>query len=382
MAADPRHACPLAGVRVLSLAQQYPGPYAASLLADLGADVILVERPGAGDPTRRCEGHFEALNRNTRGVAIDLKSPRGRQDFLDLLGTAHVLIEGFRPGVMHRLGLGAEQLHKLHPELVYVSISAFGQSGPMASVAGHDLSVQGTAGMLGLDPRKASSTEVPKLPLSDIASAMFAVVGVLSALLARSSGAPGCHVDVSMFDTLVSWLTPFLVPAVNGLRPVPLPPQDPGYGIFHCDDGVQLTLSIAGEDTMWSNLCELLDLPELQTMDLEQRVACAPRASALLREAIATRRGAELLAQLRERGIAHGPIQQVDDLVRDAHVAARELLVDVPGPRGTMRHVRQPLLFDGRAGPVLRPAPSLGEHNASLRKEIDALRLQRATRGA
>src|SRR5216683_5560065 len=136
---------PLKGVRVLSMAEQYPGPFASLVLADLGADVVLVERPNGGDPSRRFTGHFEALNRNKRSIALDLKNAADRTVFHSLLATADVLMEGFRPGVMARLGLGADRLREKNPALIYTSISSFGHSGPLSDRGGHDILVQGLA---------------------------------------------------------------------------------------------------------------------------------------------------------------------------------------------------------------------------------------------
>ena len=159
---------PLAGVRVLSLAEQLPGPYATMLLADLGADVILIERPGTGDPSRRFEGLFASMNRNKRSVVLNLKDPRDKERFLELVDTADVVMEGYRPGVMKRLGLHADALRQRKPSLVFVSISAFGQDGPLASVVGHDLSIQGVAGMVKVPLGQESRASVPVLPLADI----------------------------------------------------------------------------------------------------------------------------------------------------------------------------------------------------------------------
>ena len=357
---------PLAGIRVLSLAEQYPGPYATMLLADLGADVILVERPDGGDPSRRFPGLFAAFNRNKRSVALDLKSERGRDDFLRLVDSADAVLEGFRPGVMARLGLDAEALRARKPTLVCASISSFGQDGPGAGVAGHDLSIQAAAGMVDVPVGQEAGLALPVLPLADIASAMFAAFGIVSALFARSRHDRGATIDVSMLDCLVSWMTPFLVPPLNGLPTRQLPPEDPGYGVFATADGRQLTLSIAGEDHMWSALCGLLGLDRFAALSEQQRAARSAEIVPCLREAIARRPCDALCRQLEDARIAFGPVRRLHEVLADPQMAARRMAVAVTGGEGTQTFVRQPLLFDGEGGSVGRPVPRLGEHNAEL----------------
>lgn len=359
MAAD---RLPLAGLRVLSLAEQYPGPYATLLLADLGADVILVERPGTGDPIRRFPGLFTALHRNKRSVALDLKSEAGRADFLRLVDTADAVLEGFRPGVMARLGLGPDVLRARKPSLVFASISSFGQDGPLVSVAGHDLSIQGVAGMLDVPAGEEAAAAIPKLPLADLASGMFAALGVVTGLLARERGGSGTTIDVSMLDSVVSWMTGFLVPAMNALPQRQLPPADPAYGVFATADGRQITLSIAGEPHMWAELCELLGLHGYAHLPEQELGARREEILPVLRAAIARHQHDALCAQLEQRRIAFGPVRRLEEVTADLQIAARGMEVE----HGGRRYIRQPLLFDGDGGSLRRGTPELGEHNAEL----------------
>jgi crotonobetainyl-CoA:carnitine CoA-transferase CaiB-like acyl-CoA transferase len=360
---------PLAGLRVLSLAEQYPGPYATMILADLGADVILVERPGQGDPSRRFTGLFSTLNRNKRSVALDLKSDEGREAFLRLVDTADAVIEGFRPGVMARLKLDADTLRQRKPGLVFTSISSFGQTGPNANVAGHDLSIQAAAGMVNVAPGQEASAAMPVLPLADISSALFAALGIVTALLARTRTGRGASVDVSMHDCLVSWMAPFLAPPLNGLPVRPLPPPEPGYGVFATAEGRQITLSIAGEDVMWNELCELLHLPQFAGLNEAQRVARCAEIQPHVRSALAQRPHNSLCQQLEVRRIAFGPVLAAEEVLSHPHMLARRMATTVPGNKAGQAaqvFVRQPLVFDGHVGAVLRQAPALGEHNAEL----------------
>ncbi|MDO8773470.1 MAG: CoA transferase [Burkholderiaceae bacterium] len=357
---------PLAGVRILSLAEQYPGPYATMLLADLGADVIMVERPVSGDPSRRFPGLFASFNRNKRSVVLDLKSAQGHADFLKLVDTADVVIEGYRPGVMARLQLSAELLRDRKPSLVFVSISSFGQNGPRASVAGHDLSIQAAAGMINVAPGQEAGAALPVLPLADISSAMFAALGVVTALFARSGSGRGASIDVSMLDSLVSWMTPFLVPPMNNLPTRPLPPLDPGYGLFATADGLQITLSIAGEDNMWMALCNLLDLQQFAGLCEEDRCIQAQEIEPHLRAAIAEYPYDTLYEQLELRGIAFGPVLGLHQVLSDPQMVARDMTQQVVGTNGVQKFVRQPLMIDGDTGSISRPVPQLGEHNREL----------------
>ncbi len=353
----------LSGFRILSLAEQYPGPFATMLLADLGADVILVERPAGGDPSRRFEGHFESLNRNKRSVSLNLKSDEGREVFWRLAETADAVVEGFRPGVMARLGLGAEEMRRRRPDLVYMSISSFGQDGPMAAVAGHDLSIQGVAGLIDVPKGKEGAAVMPTLPLADIASGMFAALGILATLLSRARTGKGATVDVSMLDSVVCWMAPWIVPALNRLTPAPLPPQEPGYGLFASADGGQLTLSIAGEDHIWQELCAILGLSDLAEVPERERVARRGEILPRLRAAIARHPLDWLFERFEEQRIAFGPVRRPDEVADDPQVAARGMIVSAIDSSRKVRYVRQPVLVDGHGGTITSAAPRLGQHN-------------------
>ncbi len=367
---------PLSGIRILSLAEQYPGPYATMLLADLGADVIMVERPGSGDPSRRFAGLFASFNRNKRSVVLDLKSAVGKDEFLRLVDTADVVMEGFRPGVMSRLKIGADDLRVRRPSLIFVSISSFGQTGPQVGVAGHDLSIQAAAGMIDVPLGQEAELALPVLPLADISSAMFAAMGVVTALFARTKSGQGTTIDVSMLDSLVSWMTPFLVPPINNLPTRSLPPQDPGYGLFATADGRQITLSIAGEDPMWLALCKLLGLTKFADLTELERSSRAEEIGPPLRVAIARWPYDDLYQQLEALGIAFGPVRLLHQVLTDPQTASRAMTVDVAGPNGEngiQTFVRQPLLLNGDGGAIRCQAPALGQHNAEVLNALEAV---------
>lgn len=358
---------PLAGVRVVSLAHQYPGPFATMLLADLGADVVVVERPDGGDPTRAFAGFHSALARGKRSVALDLKSTPGRDAFLRLLNGADALLEGFRPGTMDRLGLGAGALRASHPGLVYVSISGFGQTGPHRARSGHDLTYQAEAGMLYEHLPPAPPPPPPSLALGDLVAGLFAAQAVLAGLVVRGRDSTGAHVDVSMVDGLISLLAAHIVPVVNRTGP-PGFPYEPGYGVFTTADGAYVALGVAHEDHFWRALCDATGLGEERDLTSRERFAAHGRLRRQLEEALATRTADEWEELLVAADVPFGRVRSLQEAARSSHASARGLLVSPPGGDGAA-YVRQPLMVDGAApGPTAGP-PALGAHTVEVLTE-------------
>ncbi|SEG49643.1 CoA:oxalate CoA-transferase [Thermomonospora echinospora] len=348
---DTRHA-PLTGRVVVSLAEQYPGPYATMLLADLGADVTMVERPG-GEPTRRHPALFGALNRSKRSVTLDLKSEDGRAVLESMLAGADVLLEGFRPGVMERMGFAPERLRREYPQLVIVSISSYGQTGPDREQGAHDLALQGRAGLL-----TGTSDVLGAVPTADLVSGVFAALGAVSALVARGDHGDGTHVDVSMFDCLLAWQAVRVTASLNGEVTTGYPPREPAYGVFRCADGRDIVLAVAGEDHQWSALCDELDLFEARGYRTAEREQRSDELRVLLGEALARRRSDQVLSRLEAARVSCGPVKDPAEVMDDEQVQARNMVVrTVPSQR---RVVRQPLLFDGEAltSCVDAPAPN------------------------
>jgi crotonobetainyl-CoA:carnitine CoA-transferase CaiB-like acyl-CoA transferase len=359
---------PLDGLRVVSLAEQYPGPFATLLLGDLGADVIAVERPAGGDPARAFPSFHEALNRGKRSVALDLKHPEGRAALLALCRAADVLLEGFRPGTLDRLGLGYERVAAANPRLVYVSISGFGADGPYRDRPAHDISYQAVAGLLAGWTGQPGAA--PPLHLADLSSGLFAVLGALAALQQRQRTGRGSHVDTSMTDGLVTMLAAYLVPVVNRSGP-PAFPVDPGYGLYPTADGATVALGIAHEDRFWAALCRALSLPALETLRFPQRVARREELVGALAARIAECERPTLETAFETQGVPYAWVNDLDAVPVDPQVAARGLLVDLPGEGGgSTRHVRQPLRFDAQAPGPQRPVPALGAHTREVLREV------------
>ena len=359
-------ALPLAGVRVVSLAEQYPGPYATLLMADLGAEVILVERPSGGDPARQFPPFHAALNRNKRSVTIDLKSDEGRGQLRALIRSADVLMEGFRPGTMQRLGFGYADACAVNPRLVYVSISGFGQTGPYRDRPAHDISYQSIAGLMYGRARSGNVDQPEELAIGDLSSGMFAAFGAVSALFERARTGHGRHVDVSMTDGLVSWMSVMLGPVMNGLALADIG-AEPAYGMFRCGDGRLLTLSIAHEDWFWTPLCRLLAMDDVAALGRSARVAQSPALQARIAAQLATEPRDTWAARLDEAAIPWGPVNDLDEVAADPPVRARGMFRAVAEPGGDAPlHVAQPLAFDGTHPGPLRGVPALGEGNEEI----------------
>lgn len=369
----------LAGARVISLAQQYPGPYCTLLLADLGADVILIEQPQGGDPARGPNGmspFFAALNRNKRSVTLNLKSTEGVKRLWELLRTADVLVEGFRPGVMERFGLGAEAVCEQLPGLVYASISGYGQEGPDRGMPGHDLSYVARAGWLAdIDPEGLLSYRLP-VAAGDLSSAMFAALSIVAALVQKRSTGRGARIDVSMADGLVSWLGIRLEPAINipaDQSPIGTSsgPGEPAYGTFRCADGEHITLSIAYEDHFWRNLCGVLSLEAEKPLSGPARRLDSARLRAKLADCLATRPAKQWIEALAAADVPCGPVSTLEAVAADPQFKTRGLFIEGPAEGGgTRRFLASPLIVDGMRPPIRRPAPGLGQHNDEVWAEL------------
>src|SRR4051812_12117003 len=246
---------PLAGVRVLDFTIWRPGPYATQLLAELGADVLKVEPPG-GDPMRVYKSLFVSLSADKRSVVLDLKSDTDRVRALELAADADVVIEGYRPGVADRLGIGYDAIAAVNPSVVYCSVSGLGQDGPLALVPGHDLNYLAWAGALAPEGGRARE---PAVPVADLSGGMAAAFAICAAVVRQLKTGEGDRIDVAMADVLATW-TGAHRPEAEGVEQESQAP--PGYGTFDTADDRQLTLGVLTEDHFWLPLCETLGLED------------------------------------------------------------------------------------------------------------------------
>ena len=324
----------LAGVRVLDLSIWRPGPYATSLLCALGADVVKVEPPG-GDPMRHYAGLFEEINAGKRSVVLDLKTPAGRERAEALATEADVLVEGFRPGVMARLGLDESRLRPVNSGLVYCSISGYGQEGDRALVPGHDVNYQAWSGALVPEGGRAT---MPPLPVADLAAGMSAAFGVCAALAGRTTTGRGARLDISMTDVLSTW-TGRAGPTPAGTAPTTVP----GYGLFATADGRQVSLGVVDEAHFWAALCTVLERPDLAGLEFAARTADGEALQAEIAAAVATRRCGELVDALLAAGVPAAPVLDRSAMLEAAEFPPFPIRLDTALSSG-----RVPLLDEHR----------------------------------
>jgi len=367
---------PLAGLKVLDFTQNLPGPYTTYTLACLGADVIKVEPP-KGDPGRWAKPLFAAINRGKRSVVLDLREPSSRPALEALVRWADVLVEGFRPGVMARLGADWPTAKGWNPRLVYCSISAYGQEGPRRDEPAHDLNLQALAGVTWLERNRDGSPHPLVLPIADFSSALSAVAAIGIALAARGTDGPGRHLDVAMGDPVLSfthtWATGVDLAAPVRTSPVPdvlggsftarLDRERlfamPHYGLFRCGDGKWLSIGIVDERHFWEALCTALGMRPLARLGIPGRIL----AGSLIRRAVALRLRSADRATWLERFVAAGvpasPVHTAAEALDDPQVRARGL-VENDGVRPPIPGARVPADC----------APDKGEHTAEVLAEL------------
>jgi len=340
----------LSGVRVLDLSIWRPGPYATSLLVPLGADVLKIEPPG-GDPMRHYPGLFAAINEGKRSVELNLKDTGDRARALELAAQADVLVEGFRPGVLARLGIDEATVRTLNPGVVYCSISGYGQHDPRARLPGHDVNYHAWSG--ALIPEGGMATSNPPLPTADLAAGMTAAFGICAALLGRMTTGEGTYLDVSMTDVLATWTGPAGAKPAEDTGSVSQAAPIPGYGLFSTADDGQIALGVMNEQHFWESLCEALALGSVGGLDFDERCRQGAVLQQAVTEAIATRTRDELVDLLAAAGVPVAPV-----------LDRRGMLAAAPFPRFP---IRLPLPEPAR------PVPTLDQHRGQgFARPIDA----------
>jgi alpha-methylacyl-CoA racemase len=347
----------LAGVRILDLSVWRPGPYATQLLAELGAEVIKVEPPG-GDPMRTYPGLFAALHADQRSLVLDLKSEAGRRRALDLAADADVVMEGFRPGVADRLGVGYDQVRAVNPAVVYCSVSGLGQDGPLAAVAGHDLNYGAWSGLLAPD---GGEPRVPAVPVADLAGGMAAAFGVCAALVRGQRTGEGERIDVAMASVLATWTGAVGAAAAGRHESTPGPRGVPGYGTFATADGGHVALGVVNEDHFWGPLCAQLGLDDVAGLGFADRCARLGELQGRLGDVIARRDRDELVAALLAAGVPVAPVLDRREMVALDHFRAVGAVIAADGPDGDAAS-GFPVRFARHPARRLRPPPGLDEH--------------------
>ena len=384
---------PLTGVRVLELARILAGPWAGQTLADLGADVIKVERKGTGDDTRgwgppfveAAEGghvgaaYFHATNRGKRSIEVDFESEDGRRIVRKLAARSDVLIENFKVGGLAKFGLDYKSLAPDNPRLIYCSVTGFGQDGPYAQRAGYDLMAQGMGGFMDITGMPDGEPMRAGVPVSDIMTGVYSVIGILAALQQRERTGRGSYVDAALVDTTVGVLANqalnFLVSGVVPQRIGNAHPNIVPYQVFPVADGHIIIAT--GNDSQFAKLCGVLGAPEIAKAPayLTNRDRLGNRGELIAKLSALTGRvpRAELLAKLEAVGVPAGPINDLGQVFADPQVVHRGMRIDPPSAAakaGTIPGVRTPIVIDGAPMAAAHPSPRLGEHTAEILREI------------
>ncbi|MBZ5553914.1 MAG: CoA transferase [Acidobacteriia bacterium] len=382
---------------ILDLSRHLPGPYATMVLADWGAQVIKIEEPALGDPVRLSppfvdgtSALFLQLNRNKKGLTLNLKSSPAKEVFLKLARKADVLVESFRPGVTARLGIDYDSLKQINPRLIYCSISGYGQDGPYRNRAGHDINYIARAGLLGLNTDAGGTPVIPPVQIADLASgAMLCLAGVLIALFARQKSGEGKHVDVSMLDGVLALLPVAFSRSMAGDslergEKTELTGSVPFYNVYRTADGRFLALG-AIEPKFWENFCRAIGRRELTS----KQFAAGDEREQVTRQVagtLASRTQAEWVAAFEGLDVCCEPVESLDEVLSDPQIQQRGMVHAAAHPSGEMiKQLGSALKFSGNEVPVYHPAPKLGEHTDEIlarlgysKPEISSLRSQGA----
>ncbi|MQA77241.1 MAG: CoA transferase [Streptosporangiales bacterium] len=376
---------PLDGFRVLDLTRYLSGPYCTMVLAELGADVIKIEQPGTGDDSRRLSPKvngesypFGMPNRSKRSVSLDLKQDAGRVAFLQLAESADLVIENFRPGVVDRLGIDYDDVRALRPDILYCSISGFGQTGPFRDRPGFDIMAQGMVGFLRMTGHPDGRPAKVGIAINDIAAGSTALYSILAAELHRKRTGEGQYLDVSLVDAGLAW-TVWESGAYFGSGEEPLPTgtrhrRSTPYQAYRSLDGF-VTIG-ANNDRLWQRLVTgVLDRPEWLTDErfatLEDRMANIDELQAEIEAITSLRATDELLELLDRAGVPGGPVLTYPEALDNAHVKERGMVTEVEHPIiGPMHTIAPPTKFSGLPYDVRGPAPWLGQHTSSVLAEV------------
>jgi crotonobetainyl-CoA:carnitine CoA-transferase CaiB-like acyl-CoA transferase len=367
----------LKGIRILDLSRMLPGPYCSMMLADLGAEVIKIEEPTIGDPTRRSpplingqSAPFAQVNRNKKSIAIDLKQSQGRDIFLKLAATADCVLEQFRPGVVDRLGINYSAVAEVNPRIVYCSLTGFGQDGPHRERSGHDLNYLALSGVLGLTTDERGKPVIPGVQVADLAGGMVTGFAILAALLARERTGRGQYVDVSMFDVMLSMLP---IPASNQFAGNAIPVGGkyvlsgayPFYNVYETRDGKYMTLG-ALEPKFWANFCRKVgreDLIARQFDSGEQRTNLFEEARAIFK----SKTQSEWVDAMGDADCCCEPVLSMTEAFEHAQTRAREMVRKSPSLTDQLGFSYK--LSDTPPSEAA-PAPELGQHTAELLEAV------------
>ncbi|MFI9531677.1 CaiB/BaiF CoA transferase family protein [Nocardia fusca] len=370
---------PLAGLRVVDMTTSYAGPTAAMYLADLGATVIKVERPGCGDDARSwgppfvdgASAWFASANRNKKSIVVDLRSDTGREVLLRLLDTADVFLQNMNPAKLVGMGIAGDALRSRNPRLIYCAMSGFGLDGPDSGLPGYDLVAQARSGLMSVTGEAGRSPQRVSTALSDVVTGMCAAVAINAALVRQARTGEGDLIDVSLLDTDLALMAPRIA-AYHAGEPEPAPSggADSVLAVYQPFAASDRSLVVAiGNDAMWQRFCKAVDLPELAAdpalADNAGRRAHRPRITRFVAERIATRTAAEWLLIFGALDIPAASVQSLSEVVQDPQVRARGALMPVPGSGGELVSVHSPFRL-ASLEPRNERFPDLGAHTREI----------------
>lgn len=358
---------PLNGIRVLGMAPWLPGLYCNMLLADLGADVILVEHPDGKERAERPPGYLSIINRNKKSMTLNLKSPKGKLVFNRLVRKSDVFLEGFRPGTVQRMGIDYRSLKNINPKIIYCSITGYGQDSPYKNYPGHNNTYMGIAGMVHSLPDSPVIYN-SNVETADLISSMFAALSIVAALRARDSTNRGQYIEVPIVDCALSWMSPnFGVFFATGqLRPEP-----PATNFYQTSDGKYISLSVGATDSLWQNLCHAIGLTKLADLSHVEREEKFEELEATMREIISHRTRDEWLELLHAADAPCGPVLTLGELRTDPHIKHRQLIIEIEDDKGEkVKQVAYPVRLSETPVTIRKPAPALGEDTEAVLQEL------------
>ena len=377
----PNGKLPLQDIKVIDFSQILAGPFCTMLLADMGADVVKIEKPNGGDDTRRygppfIEGEsaaFLTLNRNKRSIVLDLKSEQGLAIVRRMLEDADVMIHNFRPGVVDRMGLAYDDVSALNPAIVYCTVSGFGTTGPYSSRAGFDLVAQGMSGLMSINGFPDSPPAKVGVPMADLNTGMFCAYGILTAYINRLSTGRGQHVDASLLEsgmayTLYESATYFATGEVAG----PLGSAHrmiAPYQAFATKDGY-INIGAANQNN-WERMCRAVGREDLledeRFASNPERMVSIDALTPIMEETFRTQTTAHWVEALEKAGVPCGPIYNIEQVYADPHVQSREMAVELEHPKsGSIRNIGVAVKLHDTPGSVRTPAPILGQHSEEV----------------
>jgi crotonobetainyl-CoA:carnitine CoA-transferase CaiB-like acyl-CoA transferase len=370
---------PLTGLKVLDLTRVLAGPLCTMLLGDMGAEVIKIEDPRHGDDTREwapfVDGwstYYLSVNRNKKSVAIDLKSPEGAALLEDLIRTADVLVENFRPGTLERLGFGRERAMALNERLIYCSISGYGATGPKRDLSGYDMVIQGESGLMDVTGFPETGPTKVGVAITDCLAALYAAQGILLAHISRMRTGKGQFLDIALLDSAVSVLgLPAGIVAATGRSPGRLGNAHPSlapYEPYPASDG-HVVVAVANQ-RLWSRFCAAIEAPHLEHDPLFEtntdRLKNRQALNAIIYDAFKEMTVDSLIERLSGAGVPCGRVRTIDEVLDDPQLAARAMLVEMPAGHETVQVPGNPIKLSGVPGIQSRPAPALGEHTGDV----------------